>query len=86
MNEIINNCPYSSNINRMTFDQKILINVPYIMPDDYNNNGDNSCIDIQTLYNTVYNKENSYGSSYRYMVPPYLDNTPVINHKKKRTI
>ncbi len=79
IDDIVNRCPHATNIHRMSFDQRILVNVPYIMSGD----DDEVCTDLQTLYNTVYNKENAYGSSYRYTVPPFLDNMSGNNHRKK---
>jgi hypothetical protein len=62
----------------MTFDQRILSNIPYIASND-----DDICTDLQTLYNTVYSLENAYGSSDRYTVPPFLDNVYRTNRKKE---
>jgi len=71
LQNILKKCGYNNNINRKTYDQMIISNVSYLDPTD-----DDFCTDIQTLFNTeIANKDNiSYGSSYQYNIPPYLDN------------
>lgn len=76
IDELVSRCSHATDIHRMSFDQRILSNIPYIT-----SNNDDICTDLQTLYNTVYSVENSYGSSDRYTVHPFLDN--VSNIKKE---
>ncbi len=70
IDEITSRCPHAANLMRTSFDQRILSNISYIASND-----DEFCTDLEMLYNTVYSspKENAYGSSDRYTVPPFLD-------------
>lgn len=77
--DIINKCFGNNNITRTLYDQRILMYVPYIVTGD----DEDICTDIQTLYNTTYPNDNSYGTSYRYTIPPYLDGN--IRRKEKFT-
>lgn len=80
IDELVRLCPYANNIHRISYDQKIIANVPYIA----SNNDENICTDLETLYNTVYTVENSYGSSDRYTIPPFLDERTSNQKYKKR--
>jgi len=73
LQNILKKCGYDNNTDRETYDQIIISNASYLDPDD-----DDICTDIQTLFNIgIADKDNiSYGSSYQYNIPPYLDNGP----------
>ena len=81
IDELVSRCPHATDIHRMSYDQRILMSIPYITSND-----DDDCTDLQTLYNTVYSVENSYGSSDRYTVPPFLDNISRTPRKKEHYV
>lgn len=83
IDRIIKKCSKVNNINNSISDPKILSNLISLSDP----NDEDICVDLETLYNTVYVKENSYGSSNEYTIPPSLDDQPYdvfANRKSKR--
>lgn len=68
---IINKCGFHDK-SRISFNPEILYNYPYLSEEN-----DDLCTDLETLYNFVVKRDDSYGSSYGYTQPPYKDNDQI---------
>lgn len=77
-NTSITKCQYGENTFETSFDQMIDINIPYFTA----NSGEIKCSDIETLYNTIYSNDQSYGSSGKYTISPQLDISDIEPTKK----
>ena len=76
---IINGCNYGSMIKTDSidsYDKKELIETLY-----YSANGDDVCVDLQTLYNVNTDSQSSKGSSYEYTINSSLNDS---NYMKRR--
>jgi len=75
MSNIIAQCNYDSFPRNTSHNQIIQNNIGLI------GQNDDICVDLQTLYNTIINKDNDMGSTYKYTITPYTSD--IQNSKKK---